>query len=119
MTVPHLAALQNLRQVWADARARVSDSHKADMNSLGVEASEPDEMGDIGISGDHTVTNHNYYQQAGGLASKLLPLALAAGVGLAAPFVWDWCKKPAATPTTPPAVSDNDWKLGLEVKDTP
>lgn len=116
LTVPHLSALQNLRALWADARARVADSHKAQMASLGVEASQPEDMGDIGISGDHTVTN--YYQNKEGWGAKLLPLVLAAGVGLAAPYVWEWCKQP--TPETPTApASGVDYGLKLEVKDTP
>ena len=31
LTVPHLAVVQNLRQLWADARQRTIDSHTAEM----------------------------------------------------------------------------------------
>jgi hypothetical protein len=57
---------------------------------------------------------------ANGVVSKLVPLALAAGLGAAGPLAWFFSKPP--TPAAPPAVtvpSESDWRLGLEVKDQP
>lgn len=119
ITVPQLAALQNLRQLWADARGRVFDSHKAQMGAIGGEATEPDEMGDIGISGDHTTTINNHYHGQpsgmGALVKKAIPLVLAATCGLGAAWAWNYfCNKPT-TPVVQPA-SPQDWKLGVVVE---
>lgn len=123
LTLPHLAGLQNLRETWARAQQRVSDSHAVQMKSIGGEATEPEMPGDIGISGDHstTTTIHNHYSAAPSIMptflKKCLPLAatlaLGGAAGVAAPLLLAWWNKP--TPTTPPAATSQDWQLGIEV----
>lgn len=113
LTIPQLGAFQNLRQIWADANQRVRDSHALQMKTLGGEATETEMPGDINISGDHTT--HIHQSVMGESIKKLIPLALAAALGSAAPlaFLW-WNQKPAPVTPTPPA-TNQDWQLGIEV----
>jgi len=123
LTLPQLAAVQNLRQMWADAHSRVKDSHAAQMKAIGAEASEAEMPGDIGISGDHTTTIHNHYPAPSTMppfVKKCLPLAatlaLGGAAGIAAPLVLAWWNKPAPVITQP---IGKDWQIGVEVTDKP
>jgi hypothetical protein len=117
-TLPRLIMTQQLHQMMGAARQRVNDGHRHIQHLMGEEVGD-DEDGNISLQGDTTTTIHNH--KTSGLMSSLLPVLLAAGLGAAALPAWDWwCKRP----TTPPAVvqpapANDDWKLGLEVRDTP
>ena len=115
LTLPQLAAVQNLRQLWADASRRTWDSHRAQMKTLGTEATEPDDVGDIDISGDHTTTHHHYHEGEGVL-KRLIPLALAAALGFGG--AW-FLLRPRPTPPLVTPTPETDWELGIEVSDKP
>lgn len=123
-TIPQLAAVQNLRQLWGDANQRAKDSHAAQMKAIGGEATEAEMPGDIGISGDHTTTIHNHYPATSvmpSLLKKCLPLAatlaLGGAAGIAAPLLLNWLNKPTPPATTQPI--GKDWQIGVEVTDKP
>jgi len=116
--LPRLLAVQNLANLWSDNRKRVHDSHRAQMKSLGVDI--PEELADDMISVRGDTTNHiTYAMPQPSLLSKCLPYALTLGLGAGGLLAWQWWnEKPA---TTPPAATDVDtnWKLGVEVKQSP
>ncbi len=96
-TVPFLIGLDHMRRMFALKDQKDRDDHVIQKRALGAEdvATEPEDMGDIMVSGDSTKTeNHYHYSnppasqpaEAGKVAPastarKLLPLALAAGLG--------------------------------------
>ena len=109
---------QQLHQMLTAARQRVNDGHRHIQHLMGEEVGD-DEDGNISLQGDTTTTIHNH--KTGGMWSSLLPVLLAAGLGAAALPAWTWwCNRPPAAtqPTTQPT-PQTDWRLGLEVKDTP
>lgn len=114
--LPRLIMTQQLHQMMVAARQRTADAHRHIQNLMGEPVGE-DEDGNISLQGDTTIHHH----ASEGIASKLLPIALAAGIGAAALPLWSWWNK--SSPVSPPAVTtpsqQDDWKLGLEVKDTP
>jgi hypothetical protein len=114
--LPRLIMTQQLWQQLTGARHRVNDSHRYHQRLLGEPVNEDDE-GNISLQGD-TTNIHNH--KSGGLASTLLPVVLAAGLGAAALPVWDWWhRKPAQPPVATQPAPQTDWRLGLEVKDQP
>lgn len=82
---------------------------------------QPTEAEDMSVS----IGNKIYMQQTptqpsmmGEAAKKLIPLALAAALGGAAPLAYLWWNQPQSQPVPPliqpPAASEN-WQLGIEV----
>ena len=120
--------IANTRQLLADANARVRDAHRLGAKALGVEdtVQEADPMGEIQIIGEVHNTHTNQpptvsplastpIAAAGGwLLTKLLPLALTAGLGGGAGYVAHQLLGPAAQEAPAPAQPGFDptkWKL--------
>lgn len=126
--VSHLLGIENVRSMLADARQRTRDSHQAQMKVLGVETpnQEPD-MGGITVQGDTTNTYHitSPTQVQGSpitrVASKLIPLALTLVLGSGAGLAGSWLRSHWNKPSAPsqPQIVLPDYKLNLEVKDSP
>lgn len=96
-TIPFLIGLENMRGMMAHWRQRNMDDHEMNKqllsNAAGTEfeSAEPEEMGDINVSGDSTKTENHYHypepkpaeagKEAPSAVRKLLPLALALATG--------------------------------------
>lgn len=99
-TVPFLIALDNMRHMFALKQRKDREDYALEKQMLGagtggeVPSVEPEDMGDITVAGDTTTTIHNHYQnmptelkpaeagkEAPSIARRLLPLALATGLG--------------------------------------
>lgn len=120
-----------MRELFADARQRTKESHRAQMRALGMEDivgqdSESD-VGDIKIQGDTYVVAPEPKPQpapspvANGLKKFVVPALIGAatlGTGAAGMALYNYLTdKPEQTTTIQNPVQD--WKLGLEVRDQP
>lgn len=125
--LPRIFAAQNLQAMWADARKRLHDSHRAEMQTLGVEVQpNPEEMGNTTIQGD--TYNYSVPQPAKSTAGKLgtalisaASVAIGLGTGAGGLTVLQWWLNRPQTPVVQPVESAKpaDWKLGIEVRDEP
>lgn len=101
-SIPFLIGLEHYRSMMSDYRNRTRDDHKlntkllTEQAGLDMEPAEPEEMGDIMVSGDSTKTENHYHyssppaagKEAPSIARKLLPVALAAATGFGGMWLW-------------------------------
>lgn len=117
MMLPRLVMTQHIQQSLADARARLADGHRYQMQLLGEEASDMPREAGITVQGDTTVLNFGGSPASPSRLRRLLPyvLALAAGGGLAAlaPLITG---TQSSAPSPPPPIV---YRLGLIVTDHP
>jgi hypothetical protein len=85
--LPRLLGIEHLQRMLADARNRVTDSHRVQMKALGEKPEELAKSDDMGISvaGDTTINIVQPGEQkesaVAGLMKKALPLVAAAAIG--------------------------------------
>ena len=79
----HAIGLENIRGVFADARQRTRDGHKAMAGAAGFDVGKGgDDVGDLIVTGDiHTHQQQSAPEKKAGLLSKSLPWIAALGLG--------------------------------------
>ena len=146
--IPRLAAVQNLRQLWAESAQKRADDHRLQMRAIGAEdivsTGKIEMPGDISIQGDTynvtpppppsapgpqptttstSTTNTTTTEKPVGLSRFIWPavlgaVTLAGGAGGMALYNWLTDRPQTITTINQPS-NLRDWKISVVVKDHP